>query len=144
MKLNLCFPNFFSFNGGGFLRKKDTSYPHAYGALENAYAFGLVIVGGMIFWTFLLLFNLRLLSFIVGASSGSSTELSHDGYAWVKGPGFPYQNNQGVSSVSIDGNVFVFGGTTSKNKGYKLTVQVTEELFCQFLKIANLCEITSN
>ena len=48
MKLNLCFPNLFSFNGGGFLRKKDTSYPHAYGALENAYAFGLVIVGGMI------------------------------------------------------------------------------------------------
>ena len=49
MRLNLCFRNLFSFNGGGFLRKKDTSFPHAYGALENAYAFGLVIVGGMIF-----------------------------------------------------------------------------------------------
>ena len=61
MKLNLCFQNLFSFNGGGFLRKKDTSYPHAYGALENAYAFGLVIVGGMIFLIFIIIIHFEII-----------------------------------------------------------------------------------
>ena len=55
----------------------------------------------------------------------------------MKGPGFPYQNNQGVSSVSIDGYVYVFGGTTSKNKGYKLTVQVPKNDFAKFQKLQN-------
>jgi len=35
-----------SFNGGGFLRQKDTSFGHSYGTMQNAKSFGMVIVGG--------------------------------------------------------------------------------------------------
>ena len=67
--------------------------------MQNAKSFGMVIVGG--------------------ASSGSSTEISHDGYAWIQGPGYPYSNNQGPSSVEVNGNIMVFGGTTAKTAAYR-------------------------
>lgn len=70
--------------------------------MQNAKAFGMVIVGGK--------------------SSGTSTELSHDGNAWVAGPGFPWVNNVGMSSVEINGNVFVFGGTVALKNAYELLV----------------------
>ena len=67
--------------------------------MQNAKSFGMVIVGGQ--------------------NSGSSTELSVDGTAWVAGPGYPYMNNIGPSSVEINGEIFVFGGTVAKKNAYQ-------------------------
>jgi hypothetical protein len=53
------------FNGGGFLRKMETAYPHSYGTMQNAKAYGMVILGGI--------------------NSGTSTELSYDGVKWIAG-----------------------------------------------------------
>ena len=40
-----------------------------------------------------------------------------------KGPNYPYSSNVGPSSVVVNGNILVFGGTVAKNAAYELTVQ---------------------
>ena len=43
----------------------ETAYPHSYGTMQNAKAYGMVILGGI--------------------NSGTSTELSYDGVKWIAG-----------------------------------------------------------